>query len=182
MDIEPKPLQNPVPISIATFASEETIRFAAKRGYGLLLHISFDWTQASKAIEIYKSAALKEPNIALTRAFYIGHDQTECEARAKAALQRTAQMMMRRQAYNKKGASSQGGGYDEALNERRRFFSGETFLPNSIIGTPKFCLEKAKRLSETFGESTIMLKPLALDYEEAERMITRFNDEVIAKL
>jgi alkanesulfonate monooxygenase SsuD/methylene tetrahydromethanopterin reductase-like flavin-dependent oxidoreductase (luciferase family) len=182
VEIEPKPLQSPVPISIATFASEETIRFAAERGYGLLLHISFDWTQAQKVIDAYKSVAGKPPKIALTRAFYIGDDQSECEAKGRAAIQRTAAMMMKRQAYNKNPQSQRDPKFAEVINERRRFFSGETFLPNSIIGTPEYCLNKARELSETFGDATILLKPLAADYDEAEALITRFRDEAIAKL
>ncbi|MDR2152579.1 MAG: LLM class flavin-dependent oxidoreductase [Helicobacteraceae bacterium] len=182
VEIEPKPLQNPMPISIATFASDETIRFAAERGYGLLLHISFDWTQTKRVIGIYESVAKKPPKIAVTRAFYIGDNQAECEAKGKAALERTARMMMKRQAYNKKPDSQNDPRFAALINERKRFFSGETFLPNSIIGTPDFCLDKVRQLGETFGEATIMLKPLALDYDDAERMIAKFNDEVIAKL
>ncbi|MDR2033246.1 MAG: LLM class flavin-dependent oxidoreductase [Helicobacteraceae bacterium] len=182
VDIEPKPLQKEPPISIATFASDETIRFAAERGYGLLLHISFDFAQIDRVIDLYKSVGGTKPRIAVTRALYIGDNQAECEERARESAKRTMQMMMKRQAYNKKPESLNDPRFSELRNERQRFFSGETLLPNSIVGTPERCLAKARELKETLGEASILLKPLAENYDEAETMINRFHKEVIAKL
>jgi len=175
--LTPKPLQPAVPFYIATFASEESIHFAATHGYGLLMSQGASLRDCVEAQNFYRLVAGHDPEMVVMRVFYVADSD---EAAARGALpsvdhfvkcMRAAQRELPQPGFDAES-------YDALLRERNAFFDGRPFFENAILGTPDSCIARINTLAKELTHARIALKPAAVRVEENIAMLERFATQI----
>ena len=177
VDIEPKGLQLDIPTYVATFASDETIAYAARKGFGLMLSQGIDLQECERVSRYYASIAGYEPQIVLLRTFYVAQTSEEAYEKARPAADHFAKSMRAASSFNKSPHYNQQR-YEALIRERNTFFDGQKFIDNGIIGDEEACVEKLTTIKKRFKNMHLALKPLGVSLEENRRLLTHF-DEVI---
>lgn len=172
--LHPKPFQKNIPFYIATFTNPDTIRFAARQGYGLLMSQGASLEECIEARNLYRSIAGKEPEIVLMRVFCVSENREEAYRIARPAVDHFVKSM--------RAASSQIPApkwdrehYDAILKEREAFFDGQKFFDNAIIGTWQECLTTIKTIQKELPDIHLVLKPSSSVSSENRTMLTLFN-------
>lgn len=177
VDIEPKPLQKELPMFIATFASEETIAFAAKKGYALMLSQGVDLAECERVSRLYKSIAGRAPHIVLLRTLYASSSHEKACLRARPAIDHFAKSMRAASSFHK-SRHFDSKKYESLIAERNYFFDGEKFFECGIIGDARACIEKLERIEKTLPNVCVAFKPLGIDLDENSEILRFFNDHV----
>lgn len=177
VDIEPKPIQTKIPTYIATFASDETIAFAAQRGLGLMLSQGVDLDECVRVSQAYEAIAGFAPNIVLLRTFYVAPSIEEAENKARPAIDHFAKSMRAASSFNKSPHFNRSQ-YEKLIAERNTFFDGQKFFDCGIIGDAQACIEKIKAIQAKLAHVTITLKPLGVDLLENVTLLRTFNEKV----
>jgi len=170
VDVEPKTLQNPIPTYVATFASEETIAFAARRGWGLMLSQGVDLDECERVSRYYASIAGYEPEIVLLRTFYVASSDEEAFAKARPAIDHFVKSMRAASSFNK-SPQFDPTRYQALIQERNVFFDGQKFFENGIIGDAQRCIEACLRIQERFKKVHIAFKLLGTNEKENARLL-----------
>jgi alkanesulfonate monooxygenase SsuD/methylene tetrahydromethanopterin reductase-like flavin-dependent oxidoreductase (luciferase family) len=177
VDIEPKPFQTSIPTYIATFASDETITFAAKHGFGLMLSQGVDLDECERVSLAYEAIAGFKPQIVLLRTFYVAPSNEEAAYKARPAIDHFAKSMRAASSFHKSPHFNKAH-YEKLIAERSVFFDGQKFFDCGIIGDAKTCIEKIKAIQARLAHVTITLKPLGVDLLENVSLLRTFNEKV----
>lgn len=175
--ITPRPLQKPVPFYVATFASEETIHYAASHGYGLMMSQGASLDACIEAQNFYRSIAGHDPQMVVMRVFGVADSDAEAQRAALPAIDHFVKCMRAAQAEQPQpGFDAEN--YEALLRERTAFFDGKPFFDNAILGTPERCIEQINTLSGALTHVHLALKPAAVHVEENIAMLERFHHEI----
>jgi len=177
VDIEPKPFQAKIPTYIATFSSDETIAFAAKKGFGLMLSQGVDLDECTRVSQAYEAIAGFKPQIVLLRTFYVAKSDEEAAYKARPAIDHFAKSMRAASSFHKSPHFDQSR-YKQLIAERSTFFDGQKFFDCGIIGDAKTCIAKIKAIQACLENVTITLKPLGVDLFENITLLRTFNEAV----
>lgn len=174
---QPKPLQKRIPFFIATFANPETIRFAARQGYGLLMSQGASLNECIEAQNLYHSIAGVNPEIVLMRVFCVADSHDDAYRIARPSIDHFVKSM--------RAASSEIPApkwnreqYDAILKEREAFFDGQKFFDNGIIGTYRECLNTIKIIQKELPNIHLILKPSSADSSQNRMMLNMFNTHI----
>ncbi|MDD3343060.1 MAG: LLM class flavin-dependent oxidoreductase [Sulfurospirillaceae bacterium] len=177
VDIEPKALQEKIPTYIATFSSDETIDFAAQRGFGLMLSQGVSLEECERVSDRYESVAGFKPQIILLRTFYVAQSNEIAYAKARPAIDHFAKSMRAASSFNKSPHFDKHK-YKKLIAERDHFFDGQKFFECGIIGDAKACIEKIMEIETRLSNVSITLKPLGVDLFENIALLRLFNETV----
>lgn len=175
--IQPKPLQKKVPFYIATFANPETIHFAARHGYGLLMSQGASIEECIEVQKLYFSIAGFNPEIVLMRVFCIADTNEEAYRISRPSIDyfikcmRVASSDIPPPQFNREH-------YDAILKEREAFFNGQNFFDNGIIGTAKQCIATIKTIQKEIPNIHIVLKPSSANHGQNRTMLCEFNTKI----
>jgi len=175
--LHPKPLQERIPFFVATFANPDTIHFAARHGYGLMMSQGATIEECKAAQELYHSIAGMDPEIVLMRVFGVADSFDDAYRIAGPSIDHFVKSM--------RAASSEVPApkwnrekYDAILNERETFFDGQKFFDNAILGTPSQCIETIKIIKKELNNVHLILKPSPNDFDQNYEMLVRFNTKI----
>jgi alkanesulfonate monooxygenase SsuD/methylene tetrahydromethanopterin reductase-like flavin-dependent oxidoreductase (luciferase family) len=175
--LAPRPLQERLPFYIATFASEATIRFAAERGYGLMLSQGASLKECIEVQAYYRSIAGHDPEIVLLRMLCIAQTSEAARSEMLPAVDHFVRSMQAAQKSLPQPRFDREH-YDALLRERSAFFNGERFVENAICGTAAECLETVKTFHKELSHVHLALKPASPDPERNREILTCFAREV----
>jgi alkanesulfonate monooxygenase SsuD/methylene tetrahydromethanopterin reductase-like flavin-dependent oxidoreductase (luciferase family) len=175
--LQPKPLQKRIPFFVATFANPDTIRFAARQGYGLLMSQGATLVECIEARKIYRSIAKIDPEIVLMRVFCVAESYDDAYRITRPSIDHFVKSM--------RAASSEIPApkwnreqYDAILKEREAFFDGQKFFDNGIIGTYRECLQTIKTIQKELPNIHLVLKPSSADASQNRAMLNVFNTHI----
>ncbi|MHC3993309.1 LLM class flavin-dependent oxidoreductase [Thiomicrolovo sp. ZZH C-3] len=175
--VTPRPLQKQLPFYVATFASEETIHYAATRGYGLMMSQGASLRDCVEAQNFYRSIAGHDPQMVVMRVFGVADSAAEAQRAALPAIDHFVKCMRAAQREQPQpGFDAEN--YEALLQERTAFFDGKPFFDNAILGTPEMCIEQINTLSDALTHLHIALKPAAVHVEANVAMLERFHHEI----
>jgi len=177
VDIEPKPFQTSIPTYIATFSSDETIAFAAKKGLGLMLSQGVDLDECERVSQVYEAIAGFKPQLVLLRTVYVASSTEEAESKARPAIDHFAKSMRAASSFHKSPHFNHAH-YTKLIAQRSAFFDGQKFFDCGIIGDAKTCIEKIKAIQARLQHVTLTLKPLGVDLLENVALLRAFNETV----
>lgn len=177
VDIEPKPFQAKIPTFIATFASDETIAYAAHKGFGLMLSQGVDLDECVRVSERYEAVAGIKPEIVLLRTFYVAPSMEEAVYKARPAIDHFAKSMRAASSFHKSPHFNQNQ-YKKLIAERSTFFDGQKFFDCGIIGDIPTCIEKIQTIHAKVPNVTIALKLLGIDLLENVTLLRTFNEKI----
>ncbi|MBN2895501.1 MAG: LLM class flavin-dependent oxidoreductase [Campylobacterales bacterium] len=179
--LTPPPLQREVPFYIATFASEETIHFAATHGYGLLMSQGASIEECAQAKKFYRMIAGHDPKMVVMRVFYVADTTQEAQYAALPAIDHFVKCMRAAQAEQKQPTFDVQA-YEALLRERNAFFDGQKFFDNAIMGSEARCIEQIEQIYKALGDVQIALKPASTDHTTNMAMLRRFATQIYPKL
>lgn len=177
VDIEPKPIQENIPTYIATFASEETIAYAARNGFSLMLSQGITLDECEQVSKTYEAIAGFKPNIVLLRTFYVACSKEDAFAKARPVIDHFAKSMRAASSFTKSPLFDKER-YAKLVAERDTFFDGQKFFDNGIIGDTKTCIAKLQEIKARLSHVTVAFKLLGSDLEDNERLLHHFNQHI----
>lgn len=175
--VVPRTLQPRVPFYVATFASEETIRFAAERGYGLMMSQGASLADCMRAQSLYRSIAGHDPRMVVLRVFCVADSDETAHQTALPAVDHFVKCMRAAQREQPRPDFDEAA-YEALLKERTAFFDGHTFLENAIMGSPESCIAQIDALSEAIPLLHLALKPAGRHLEADAAMLERFAAQI----
>jgi luciferase family oxidoreductase group 1 len=150
VSIAPRPLQNPIPTYVAT-TTEEAIRLAAEKGYGVMGASPFPLERLVRIVEMYRAAAPEaDPKLVVARFYYAAPTREAALAEAEPFIQRFSERM--RGVFAAQNPSGQGPAFDAA-----------GMIERSLIGSYEEVREKIHELHERTSLRSLLLKPCSLD-------------------
>jgi alkanesulfonate monooxygenase SsuD/methylene tetrahydromethanopterin reductase-like flavin-dependent oxidoreductase (luciferase family) len=175
--IAPHPIQTRVPFFIATFSSEETIAFAARHGYGLMMSQGASLEECIEARNLYRSIAGHDPQMVIMRVFYVADTYEEASRAILPGIDHFVRCMQAAQAEQTQPMFDLEA-YEQLLNERKGFFNGQKFFDNAILGTPQKCIATIKTIQKELNHVHLVLKPSSTDHGQNRWMLSRFNAQI----
>lgn len=177
VNLQPKPFQKRIPFFVATFANPDTIRFAARHGYGLLMSQGATIQECVDAQNLYRSIAKIDPEIVLMRVFCVADTYDEAYTMARPAVDHFVKSMRAASAEIPQPKYDQDK-YDAILLEREAFFDGQKFFDSAILGTPDECIATIKSIQEELHNIHLVLKPSSSDAGQNRLMLSVFNSHI----
>lgn len=181
VDVEPKKMQNKIPMYIATYTSDKTIEFAAENGWGLMLGMGTDLKECQVMSKHYEKIAGYAPEIVLLRTFFMDESNNDAYYKTRPALEHFSEAMRAAQSFNKSPRFDRSR-YQALLSERAKFFDGDKFYRNGIIGDAKTCLEKCIEIRDSLPNVHVGLKLLGTNVVENRFLLDKFNEEIKSKM
>jgi len=175
--LTPLPVQKPLPFYVATFASEETIYFAATRGYGLMMSQGASLRDCVEAQNFYRMIAGHDPQMVLLRVFGVADSDDEARRAALPAVDHFVKCMRAVQAEQPQPGFD-AAEYEALLKERNAFFNGKPFFDNAILGTPETCIGQINALAGEITHLHLALKPVGTDLEANLALLERFAADI----
>lgn len=167
MRLEPKPLQRPVPVWLASL-SPDSCEQAAVHGDGLMATPSSDLGQVAQVVQAQR-ALRGDLRFAIARFFHCEADQGQALARGLAGVRAYPVEM----------------GVQFAPGRRPPMFepdaSDQVILANAVIGDPAHCLVQVQRLQALLGPHLLLLKPAAHEPAQARAALGLFMSEMRQK-
>ncbi|MDD2830245.1 MAG: LLM class flavin-dependent oxidoreductase [Sulfuricurvum sp.] len=177
VNLQPKPFQKRIPFFVATFANPDTIRFAARHGYGLLMSQGASINECIEAQKLYRSIADVDPEIVLMRVFCVADTYDEAYTIARPSVDHFVKSMRAASAQIPPPIYDQDK-YDAILAEREAFFDGEKFFDNAILGTTEQCIATIKTIQKELTNVHLILKPSSADSGQNRLMLCEFNVKI----
>ncbi|HEY0201858.1 MAG TPA: LLM class flavin-dependent oxidoreductase [Burkholderiaceae bacterium] len=160
MAIAPHPLQQPVPVWLASL-STQALHLAARHGYGLMATPSADLGGVAALLGPERTARGNFP-FAIARFFHCEPDHQSALAHGLAGVRAYPGLM----------------GVRFAQGKLPPMFapdaSDATILANAVIGDPQSCAAQVRLLREQLGPHRLLLKPAAHDPEQARAALALF--------
>lgn len=175
--LQPKAIQKKIPFFVATFANPDTIRFAARHGYGLLMSQGASIQECVEAQKLYHSVANIDPEIVLMRVFCIADTTEDAYHSSRPSVDHFVKCMRAASAdipapqFNRQQ-------YEAILKERDAFFDGDKFINNGIIGTAQQCIATIKTIQKELTNVHLIIKPSSADSGENRTMLCEFNTKI----
>ncbi len=176
-DIEPKPIQGEIPTYIATFGSEESIRFAARHGYGLLGSQGLGLEECIAMSEIYEKEAGYKPRFTIMRTFCVADTTEEAASLARPAIDHFVKSMRAASSYKKSPIFDEKR-YTQLVRERYEFFDGGKFFDAGIIGDEDACKRHIDYIKMKCPGAAIALKPVGTTLAQNKQMLRIFNEKI----
>ncbi|MGE4399513.1 MAG: LLM class flavin-dependent oxidoreductase [Campylobacterales bacterium] len=176
-DIEPKPIQPQIPTYIATFGSNESIRFAARHGYRLLGSQGLGLDECVAMSEIYEKEAGYKPQITVMRTFCVAGTTEEAVNAARPAIDHFVKSMRAASSYKKSPIFDEKR-YTQLVRERYEFFDGGKFFDAGIIGDEDTCKRHIEYIKMKCPNATIALKPVGTTLRQNKQMLRIFNEKI----
>ena len=177
VNLQPQPFQKRIPFFVATFANPDTIRFAARHGYGLLMSQGATIQECVEAQHLYHSIAKVDPEIVLMRVFCVADTYDEAYRIARPAVDHFVKSMRAVSAQIPQPKYDQDK-YNAILQEREAFFDGQKFFDSAILGTPDECITTIKTIQKELNNIHLVLKPSSSDPGQNRMMLSVFNSEI----
>ncbi|MBB4200047.1 LLM class flavin-dependent oxidoreductase [Rhodoblastus sphagnicola] len=156
--LAPKPLQNPMPVWIAT-TTPEAIRYAAKKGIGVMGGSPFPLQKVVDIVETYRAAAPGvDPRLALARFYFAAPTREQALAEAQPFIARFSERM--------RGifmAQGKGPGFD-----------ADGVIARSLIGSYDEVIAQAREIQARAAPRALLLKPASLDADKNLKTLTDF--------
>lgn len=161
--LAPRPVQHPIPTYVAT-TTEDAIRLAAAKGYGVMGAAPFPLESLLRIIDIYRDAAPdKDPRLTVSRLYHAAPTREEALAEAAPVTRRIAERM--------RGSSlaqnPQGGGGDE-----------QAILDRALVGSYSEVEDKIMKLHEATGLRSLLLKPISPDPIKCRATLDAFAERI----
>jgi len=162
--LEPKPLQRPVPVWLASL-SPDSCELAATHGHGLMATPSSDLAQVAQVVQAQRARQV-DLRFAIARFFHCEADHAQALARGLAGVRAYPLEM----------------GVQFAPGKRPPMFEpdapDEVILANAVIGDPAHCLAQVQRLQALLGPHLLLLKPAAHEPAQARAALGLFMSEM----
>ena len=158
-----------IPAHIATFGSEESVRFAAEHGFGLMMGQTATLEQISTAASLYKSCSGRAPELTLLRLCYIGEDGERARAQALQSANAFSQRMLAVKAQNTP-RSDAGFGYT-----RKALFASHPMAAAALAGTPAECLQQLHGYRDA-GVTSLAIRPGGSSLQENIAILNVFAE------
>ncbi|PZT48685.1 luciferase [Helicobacter valdiviensis] len=156
---------------------EETLIKSAKAGYNFLGSLTLEKKRAQEIHTFFKTHSKQPYEFTLARAFYVDKDRKSAEEKARIGVDIFAQRMLKANKENPTFESIiKTSDYEEF---RADFFNKDKILENLIVGTPKDCIEQIKNLQKEIPFSTLALKLLTPNLEEAKEQLRIYKQEIL---
>ena len=164
--IYPKPSQEPIPFFLAS-AGEESIRYAAERGYGLMGAQLWPVMQLKATMQQYQAAnSTATSRLTLLRPFYVAPTRDAAFSVALPSLQRFIEKMQGEVKRNPQ------------VNGKNHLPNIESMLNSAIIGSVEECREKIRMLRDELPLQSLVLRPVADTLSANLQSLQLFVDEV----
>lgn len=175
--VTPSRYQNSIPFYIATFSSEETIAFAARNGYGLMMSQGATLEECIEAQNYYRFIAGHDPHMVILRILYLDETLERAQRAVIPGIDHFVKCMRAAQGEQTQ-PTFDAKRYRELLEERNAFFDGRKFFDNAILGSDDDCIQTLAMFREKLTYPHIALKPASSDPSENRRMLSRFMTHV----
>ncbi len=179
--LTPRALQEKVPFYVATFASDVTVRFAAKHGYGLLMSQGATIEECVGVRKLYREIAGVDPKMVVMRVFYVAETTKQAHREAIPAIDHFVKCMRSAQAEQTQ-PTFDAAAYETLLKERNAFFDGQKFFDNAVMGSVSDCIEQFKMLESVLPNTVFALKPAATRHQDNRAMLELFAKEIWPKI
>lgn len=163
----PAPL-NPIPGYIATFGSEESIRFAAEHGFDLMMGQTSELASVEQSVRLYERYAGRRPDMVVLRLCSI--KETDETAREKALT--SAHGFSARMKRVKSGGIGKSSGAFEPT--RDALFEAHPMAECGIVGSPKTC-EALIQAHRNAGVTSIVLRPIGQTLQANKRILAAYK-------
>ncbi|MDF1484104.1 LLM class flavin-dependent oxidoreductase [Ramlibacter sp. H39-3-26] len=164
LSIEPRPLQQPVPVWLASLSADSR-RLAAAHGYGLMATPSADLAKVAALLAPERAARGDFP-FAIARFFHCESDHRRAVENGLAGVRSYPGLM----------------GVRFTPASMPPMFapdaSDAVILANAVIGDPAHCAARLRLLQEQLGPHRLLLKPAAHDPAQARAALGLFMREV----
>ncbi len=179
--LHPKPLQNTIPIYMATFSTQETIEFAANNGFGLMFSQGATIEECENACRVYKNIAGFDPEIVLMRVFYVAQSY---EKAYNAAVIATDHFVKSMRSLNSGGTQPEFNqeNYTLLLNQRYEFFDAKKFMNAALLGTVEESIDKILEMEKRIKNLHLILKPASTDPRVTRKMLKIFSEDIRPKI
>ena len=158
----------PIPSYLATFGSEESVRFAAQEGLGVMMGQTATLDEVDTVVRCYRDVAGRDPELVLLRLCCIDDDTKT----AKAGAQRAAALFSERMRRVKAGSAA----YDTRgfAPTRDALFASHPMAERSLSGTPEACRAQLKAYREA-GVTSVAIRPGGATAEENLAIVRAFS-------
>jgi alkanesulfonate monooxygenase SsuD/methylene tetrahydromethanopterin reductase-like flavin-dependent oxidoreductase (luciferase family) len=164
LDLQLKPAQAAVPISVAT-DDEATLRHAAAQGWGLIAAATHTQARVRRAVQIYTEASGgRAPALTLARFASTAATHEEALAIAKPYFDT---LVTRAQAH--------GWGADAERSIARNI---NALISDSLLGTHAEVAEQFKAMAERYGATRVAIVPTSAQFDTHKHILADFVDEV----
>jgi len=160
--------ETPIPSYIATFGSEESIRFAAEEGFGLMMGQTATLEQIAGASALYESHSGCKPDLVALRLCSIDPSGETALAAARESAHGFSERMKRVRA----GRLAFDAGAFETT--RAALFDPHPMAECGIVGTPEACRALLKAHEEA-GVTSVAIRPAGRNLEENRRLLQAFT-------
>jgi alkanesulfonate monooxygenase SsuD/methylene tetrahydromethanopterin reductase-like flavin-dependent oxidoreductase (luciferase family) len=164
--IVPIPSEN-IPSYIATFGSEESIRFAAERGFDLMMGQTATLEQIAAASSLYERISGRRPDLVVLRLCSIGASGERARAMALDSAHRFSARMRNVKAGRR---AFEAGSFEQT---RSVLFDAHPMAECGIVGTPHECRVLLRALREA-GATSVAIRPVGNSLEENKQMLRAF--------
>lgn len=167
--VVPRPTGS-IPAYLATFGSEESIRFAAEHGFELMMGQTATLEQIETAVTLYERTCGRRPDLVVLRLCSIDPSGQKARTTALASAHHFSERMRSVKAGTQ---HSSAGGFAET---RARLFEAHPMAERGIVGTPEACRTLLKS-HESAGVTAVAIRPVG-DTLEANKAILRAFSEL----
>ncbi|WP_454918106.1 LLM class flavin-dependent oxidoreductase [Xanthobacter sediminis] len=164
VELVPRPVQAPIPTFLAT-ATEDALRLAAARGYGIMAAPPFPLDGARKSLDLYRAAApATDPRFTLIRFYHV--------AATRAAAVEEAQDFLRPFVERMQNMTR------EAQPDWTPWFALDRMIADSLVGTVEDVEKKLAVLAADLAPRTVLLKPLSPAFAKRRADIELFAEVI----
>jgi alkanesulfonate monooxygenase SsuD/methylene tetrahydromethanopterin reductase-like flavin-dependent oxidoreductase (luciferase family) len=156
-----------IPSYIATFGSEESIRFAAVHGFDLMMGQTATPEQIAAASTLYERISGRRPDLVVLRLCSIDASGEKARQRALESAHRFSERMRNVKAGRH---AFEAGSFEKT---RAELFDAHPMAECGIVGTPQACRELLATLQEA-GATSIAIRPVGNSLEENREILRAF--------
>jgi alkanesulfonate monooxygenase SsuD/methylene tetrahydromethanopterin reductase-like flavin-dependent oxidoreductase (luciferase family) len=157
----------PIPSYVATFGSEESVRFAAEQGFGLMMGQTATLEQVHDASTLYERISGRRPDLVVLRLCSIDGSADGARVRAVASAHGFSERMRRVKAGRH---AFEAGAFD---GTRTALFEPHPMAERGIVGTPDMC-RKQLWAHKQAGVTSLAIRPAGGSFEENRSIVGAF--------
>lgn len=173
--ISPQPIQNPIPVYIAS-GDDTAIAYAAEHSFSLMGGAPFSLPKLKTTLEKYRALnSSGSENLMLSRFFFVAATDEAAICEAMPFIQEFTKRM---QGFATQVQHSGNTKDFTQLSQQNNAFDADFLLQNSIIGSVQTCRDRIKRFQDELNVGSIALKPTAFNLQKNLDALTRYAQEV----
>ena len=171
--ISPKPMQQPIPVYVAS-GDDEAVGLAAAHSFGLMGGPPFSLERLKTTVAKYRALnSSGSDNLMLARFFFVAKTYDEAVNEVLPFIRKFSKKM--------KASSAQVPNNGQNLNpynSNQICFDEDFLIENSIVGDVATCRDKIKKFQDELNLGTLTLKPSSFNLQKNLESLTRYNQEV----